>query len=153
MIRRVTGTRISIALSLVAFAAGCAPPPDAEQALREWVERGEAAANREDRRELVSMISPAYADGRGNDREEIDRVLRLIFLQQEDVTVVTTIEEINVYGETAADMLLTTAVAGFDDSRFGFSADVVRFQFALEHDGEDWLLMDARWGELGGELN
>ncbi len=99
------------------------------------------------------MISPAYADGRGNDREEINRVLRLIFLQQEDVTVVTTIEEINVYGETAADMLLTTAVAGFDDSRFGFSADVVRFQFELEHDGEDWLLMGARWGELGGELN
>ena len=153
MIRRVTGTRIAIALSLVAIAAGCAPPPDAEQALREWVERGEAAANREDRRELVSMISPAYADGRGNDREEINRVLRLIFLQQEDVTVVTTIEEINVYGETAADMLLTTAVAGFDDSRFGFSADVVRFQFELEHDGEDWLLMGARWGELGGELN
>ena len=150
---RATGNRLSRVLLLAATLAGWAPPPDAEQALREWVERGEAAANREDRRELVSMISPAYADARGNDRDEIDRVLRLIFLQQDDVTVVATIEEINLYGETAADMLLTPAVAGFDDSRFGFSADVVRFQFELERDGEDWLLMGARWGELGGELN
>lgn len=132
---------------------GCTPPPDAEQALRDWVERGEAAANREDRRELISMISPAYADSRGNSREEIDRVLRLMFLRQENVTVVAHIEEINLYGETAADMMLTTAMAGVSDATLGFSADAVRFQFELEHDGDDWQLMSARWGELGGELN
>lgn len=140
-------------LSIVLAIAACAPPPDAEQALREWVERGEDAANREDRRELLSMISPAYADARGNSREEIDRVLRLMFLQQEDVTVVARIEEIAVYGDTAADMMLTTAMAGLNDSRFGFSADAVRFQFELEHDGDDWQLTSARWGELGEELN
>ncbi len=132
---------------------GCTPPPDAEQALRDWVERGEAAANREDRRELISMISPAYADSRGNSREEIDRVLRLMFLRQENVTVVAHIEEINLYGETAADMMLTTAMAGVSDATLGFSADAVRFQFELEHDGDDWQSMSARWGELGGELN
>ncbi len=99
------------------------------------------------------MISPAYADSRGNNREEIDRVLRLMFLRQENVTVVAHIEEINLYGETAADMMLTTAMAGVSDATLGFSADAVRFQFELEHDGDDWQLMSARWGELGGELN
>lgn len=154
----MAGTRLTLLLPgailmLAVVVAGCAPEPDAEQALREWVDRGEAAANREDRRELVSMISPAYADARGNDREEIDRVLRLMFLQQEDVTVVAHIEEINVYGDTAADMMLTTAMAGFNDSRFGFSADAIRFQFELEHDGSDWQLTSARWGELGEDLD
>ncbi len=151
--RQMTGTRLSLIMTLVLASAGCTPPPDSEQALREWVERGEAAANREDRRELISMISPAYTDARGNNREEIDRVLRLMFLQQENVTVVAHIEEINVYGDTAADLMLTTAMAGVNDSRFGFSADAIRFQFELEHDGDDWQLTSARWGELGKELN
>lgn len=152
MIRVVNGTRVTAVGMLLAMLSACEPPTDAETALREWVARGEAAAHREDRRELLSMISPAYADARGNSRDEIDRMLRLLFLRQDDIRVVTHIEAINLYGETAADMTLTTGMAGSDDSLLGMRAEAVRFEFELEHDGTDWLLAGARWGELGEEL-
>ncbi|MEM8816833.1 MAG: hypothetical protein AAGE85_13490 [Pseudomonadota bacterium] len=137
---------------LLALSAGCAQAPDAEQALRDWVARGEDAVNREDRRELMSMVSPAYADGRGNGRDDIDRVLRLVFLRQDNVKVVTRIEELELHGGTAADLTLTAAFAGWNESLLGVSADALRFRFELEHDGDDWQLLAARWGELGGEL-
>ena len=152
MIRVVNETRVTTIGMLLVMLSACEPPPDAEAALREWVARGEAAANREDRRELLSMISPAYADARGNSRDEIDRMLRLLFLRQDDIRVVTHIEAINLYGETAADMTLTTGMAGSDDSLLGLRAEAMRFAFELEHDGRDWLLAGARWGELGEEL-
>jgi len=152
MIGIVNGTRVTAIGMLLATLCACEPPTDAETALREWVARGEAAASREDRRELMDMISPAYADARGNSRDEIDRMLRLLFLRQDNVKVVTHIEAINLYGETAADMLLTTGMAGSDESLLGLRAEAVRFELELEHDGGEWLLTGARWGELGEEL-
>lgn len=152
MIRIVNGTRVTAIGMLLATLCACEPPTDAETALREWVARGEAAASREDRRELMDMISPAYADARGNSRDEIDRMLRLLFLRQDNVKVVTHIEAIKLYGETAADMLLTTGMAGSDESLLGLRAEAVRFEFELERDGREWLLTGARWGELGEQL-
>ncbi len=153
MIRRVNGTRVTALAVLFATLAACSPPTDVETAWREWVERGEAAAEREDRRELMGMISAIYADGRGNSRDDIDRTLRLLFLREDDIKVVTRIEEIEVYDDTAAKITLTAGVAGSSDaSLLGISADAVRFEYELEHDGDDWLLTGARWGELGEKL-
>lgn len=99
------------------------------------------------------MISTAYADARGNSRQEIDRRLRLLFLREDGIEVVTHIEEIEVYDGTAAEIRLTAGVAGSSDtSLLGINADAVRFEFELERDGDDWLLTGARWGELGEEV-
>ena len=151
MMRTTAALRVLTVLSLGLF-AGCAPKPDAEQALRDWVDRGEAAVGREDRRELMAMVSPVYADGRGNSREDLERLLRLVFLRQDNVTVVTRIEELDIHDGTAADIVLTTAVAGWDESLLGFDADALRIHFELEHDGGDWRLTAARWGRLGETL-
>lgn len=101
----------------------------------------------------MGMISASYADARGNSRDEIDRTLRILFLREDGIKVVTHIEDIEVYDDTAAKITLTTGVAGSSDtSLLGISADAVRFEYELEHDGDDWLLTGARWGELGEEL-
>lgn len=153
MIRQVNGTRVTAIALGFALLAACSPPTDAEAAIREWVARGEAAAEAEDRRELMNMISTSYADARGNSRDDIDRTLRLLFLREDGIKVVTHIEEIEVYDDTAAKLTLTTGVAGSSDtSLLGISADAVRFEYELEHDGDDWLLTGARWGELGEEV-
>ena len=69
---------------------------------------------------------------------------------EDGITVVTHIEAIEVYDDTAAKIVLTAGVAGSrEQSLLGFSADAVRFEFELEHNGDDWLLTGARWGELG----
>ncbi len=99
------------------------------------------------------MISGSYADARGNSRDEIDRTLRLLFLREDDIKVVTHIETIEVFDDTAAKITLTAGVAGSrDSSLLGISADAVRFEYELEYDGDDWLLTGARWGELGETL-
>jgi hypothetical protein len=124
-----------------------------EEQLRAWVSRGEEAAETKQRRELIDMISPAYADTRGSDRGDIENILRAYFFRQNSISLLIKIEEIRVYGESAAEIELTVGMAGQNDSVLGFSADAYRFQLELEQDGDDWLLISARWGELGEELH
>ncbi len=124
-----------------------------EEQLRAWVSRGEEAAETKQRSELIDMISPAYADTRGSDRGDIENILRAYFFRQNSISLLTKIEEIRVHGGSAAEIELTVGMAGQNDSVLGFSADAYRFQLELEQDGDDWLLISARWGELGEELH
>ena len=62
------------------------------------------------------------------------------------------IDEIRVFGESAAEIELTVGMAGKNNSVFGFSADAYKFELELEGDNGDWQLISARWGQLGEEL-
>lgn len=138
-------------LSACGWLAACGESTPPEQALRDWVARGAQLAEQKDRRALVAMISPAYADARGNDRDDIENLFRVYFLRQHRVALLTRIEELRVIGETAAELALTVGMAATNDGVLGFSADAYRFEMEFERDGEDWLLISARWGELGEE--
>ncbi len=159
MIRAVTENRslagvrnaiISLAYAMFLGACG-SPEAGPEEQVRQWVSLLQATAEAKERRELVDMISPAYVDSRGNDRGDIETLLRLYFLRQHSVTLLMSIEELRVYGDSAAEVELTVGMTGTNDGVFGFSADVYRFQLELERDAGDWLLISARWGELGKE--
>ncbi|MDH3532917.1 MAG: hypothetical protein OEO82_08300 [Gammaproteobacteria bacterium] len=139
-----------IALGYLGACGGSAAPP--EEALRDWVRQGESAAEERNRRVLVSMIAPAYADARGNTREDIENLFRLYFLQQQKVALLTRVDAIRVFDDTAAELVLDVGMAGTSDGMLGFSADAYRFEMELEKEGDDWLLMSARWGEIGEEL-
>lgn len=133
--------------------AGCGDPPTApEEAVRMWVESGQSAAEEKNRRALVAMISPAYTDARGYNRDEIENLFRVYFLRQNKVALLTRIDDIRVYEGTAAEVVLDVGMAGTNDGVLGFSADAYRFEMQLEKEDDDWLLMSARWGEIGGEL-
>lgn len=139
-------------LAACAWLAACGEATPPEEALRAWVARGAELAEQKDRRALVAMISPAYADARDNDRDDIENLFRVYFLRQHKVALLTRIEELRVIGETAAQLMLTVGMAGTNDGVLGFSADAYRFDMEFERDGDDWLLISARWGELGEEL-
>jgi len=137
-----------------ALIVACSEPATGpEEQLRQWVSQGAAAAEAKERRELVNMISPAYADTRDNERADIENMLRVYFFRQNNVKLLTSIEAIRVFGDSAAEIDLTVAMAGTNEGAFGFSADAYRFEFELERDDEDWLLISARWAEFGGELH
>ena len=142
------------ALSAVALLlAACGEPPTApEEELRSWVVTGVTAAEAKERRRLVGMISPAYADARGNDRNAVENILRAYFMRMNNVELVTSIEEIEIIGDTAAEVVVKVAMAGTHDGVLGFSADAYRFAFELQRDGDDWQLIAARWAQLGKEL-
>ena len=65
----------------------------------------------------------------------------------------TRIEELQVYDDTAAMLVLTVGMAGTNDSVLGFSADAYRFEMEFEQQNDEWLLTSARWGELGEDLH
>ncbi len=139
--------------AVAAMLAGCGGPASApEQELRTWVADGMNAAGNKERRRLMGMVSDAYADARGNTRSDIEDRLRVYFLRQHKIALISNIEEITVYDDTAAKIILTVGMAGTNDGVLGFSADAYRFALELEKDGGEWELISARWGELGDEL-
>jgi len=142
-----------LAGALITHLCACGGPSTGpEEELRDWVGRGVAAVEARERRVLSGMISPAYADARGYDRDRVERMLLVYFKRMNSIELVTSIEEVNVVADTAAELLLTVGMAGTHDGVLGFSADAYQFLLELEKDGGDWSLISARWGQMGSEL-
>jgi calcineurin-like phosphoesterase len=146
-----------ICTSLLLLAA-CGSPDSSvgaspEDAIRDWVARGEAAAEEKDRGALLEMISEDYADGRGNDHEQIGDMLRVYFFRQQSVALLTSIDDITMMGDTAASVRLTVGMAGTRESSIGVNANAYNFEFELEKPDEDWMLIGARWSRLGRDLH
>ncbi len=152
MMNQLTRTLCTVSVVLMTLAACGEPPSEPEEELRAWVAAGVEAAESKERRSLVGMIAESYADGRGNERGDIENLLRIYFLRQNNIALLPNLEEIVVYGDTAAKIVMTVGMAGTNDGVLGFSADAYRFELELEKDGDDWQLIAARWGELGDEV-
>lgn len=120
--------------------------------MRQWVEDARTYAENKDRSALMDMVSDAYADGRGNDAAAIEKMLRVIFLRTHTISLLSTIEEIKVDAGSAAEILLTVGMLETGGGALGLDADAYRFHLELENDGDEWLLIGARYGKLGGDL-
>ena len=149
---RLTRSLCTLTVAALALVACGGPASEPEEELRAWVADGMEAARNKERRELVGMISSSYADARGNERGDIENLLRVYFLRMSNIKLLSTIEEITVYDDTAAEIVATIGMAGTHDGVMGFSADAYRFELELEKDSDEWQLIAARWGELGDEL-
>jgi hypothetical protein len=146
--------RILIFSLICAFLAGCGggtgTGPD--EAVRAWVEAAQAAAEDKDRQALLALIDENYADSRGNDHTQIGSMIRYYFLRQKSVAFITSINDIVILGDTAAQVNLTVGMAGTDAGALGVRADAYNFELELEHTDGEWMLIGARWGEVGGEM-
>ena len=155
-IRAPTGStawRPLTAALLAAALSACGSAPDSvEQQLRDWVDRGHEAAEDKDRGALVAMIAPTYSDTRGNSREDIENLFRLYFLRANKVGLLVSIDDIEIFDETAAQIALTVTMAATTDSRLGFNADAYEFELEVENIGGEWLLVSGRWNEVGRDL-
>ena len=145
-------TLCTIGVVVLTLSACGGPAAAPEEQLRAWVTAGAVAAKDKNRRELVSMVSESYADARGNGRDDIDNLFRVYFLRQQKIALLTSIDQITVYDDTAAKIEMTVGMAGMNDSVLGLSADAYRFELELEKDTDEWQLISARWGELGEEM-
>ena len=147
-------TRLLVVATVVAASVyGCGAEPDSpEVAVRAWLESAEAAAGARDRGALLGLVSDAYADGRGNDKEDIGNILRVYFFRQQNVSLMTRIEELRLQGATAAHVSLFVGMAGTTNTALGLRADAYNFELELASEDGDWRLIGARWGDIGGEL-
>ena len=146
--------RLITACMICALLTACGgPSAGPEEALRQWVADAESAAEDLDRRSLSATISENYADARGNDRDAIDKLLRFYFLRQKAVVLVMKIDEMTITDGTAAEILLTVAGIGTTSRALGVNADAYQFSLELEMDDDEWMLIGARWGEVGQKLH
>ena len=153
MVTASSGIRAGAIALLASWLAACGEPPaPPEEAVRAWLGAAELEAEAKDRGALMDRISEAYADTRGNSRADLDRLFRLLFLRQASVSLLVDIESITVLGDSAAEIKLKAGMAGTNSSMLGFSADAYRFELDLHLEDEQWKLIGARWGELGGQL-
>ena len=86
---------INVSMICASLVACGGPTSGPEEALRQWLVDAEAAAEDLDRRGLVAMISENYADARGNNRDAVNKLLRLYFLRQKSVVLVTKIDTLS----------------------------------------------------------
>ena len=135
------------------FLGGCSPESESpEQSVRNWLAAAEAAAEARDRTALMDMVSEAYGDPRGNERPDINNLLRVYFLRQQDILLSVHINEIVIHADTAASVTVTVGMLGVRGRLDALAADAYRFEFEIERDGDDWLLLAARWSPLGEPL-
>lgn len=145
-------TRHAAVALAAATLSGCGDVPPPEEALRSWVAAAESAAEDKDHGALLELVSPDYADARGNDRDSIGRMLRYWFLRQKRIALLVDIDDVEVMQDTAAQLALRVGMAATNNRALGFSADAYRFELDLARRDGDWQLIAARWGELGAEL-
>jgi hypothetical protein len=154
MMVNTTGNTLRLTLAATIFCGLVAcgdPPTPPQEAVRAWVVEGQRLAEEKDRNALMDMISPAYADARGNERDDIENMFRIYFLRQNNIKLLTSIDDIRVFGDDAAELDLTVGMAAANEGTFGFSADAYHFEMELVRDGDDWLLIAGRWAEVGDE--
>jgi hypothetical protein len=147
-------SRLLLVGLLASGVAGCGEPPTPpEEAVRAWVSQGNQLAQDKDRGALMDMVSDDYADPRGNRRADIENMFRLYFLRAHDIKLLTRIDDVRIIGESAAELDLTVGMAASHDGVLGFSADAYKFEMELVRDGDEWLLISGRWGEVGGDIH
>ena len=133
MRREITRIAFGLAATSLLLIAACGdPPPAPEQAVRDWVAQGETLVEAKDRGALIDMIAESYTDGRGNSRDDIGNMFRAVFIGQKNLELWTSIDEIEVYGDSAAMLHLTVGAAGISNPRFGINADAYEFELDLE---------------------
>ncbi len=145
-----TLSRIGAASLMALLLVACGDERSApEEEIRAWVEAVHLAAEDKDRGAIIDRVSEAYIDGRGNSREDVNNIIRVMFLRQSTIVIFPTIDSIEVIDGTAANVEVTVGMAATNQSALGLSADAYRFELELERGDSDWMLISARWGELG----
>jgi hypothetical protein len=138
-IRALTGPtawRPFLTALLATGLASCGGPPESsEQQLRAWVDRGQT-----------------YSDARGNSRDDIENLFRFYFLRAKNVGLLVGIDDIEIFDDSAARVMLTVAMGATTDAVLGFNADAYEFELDLENAGGEWLLVSGRWTDVGNEL-
>lgn len=140
------GHRIAMCcLAVVLTSCGAEDP---EAAVRELIERAEAAAEGRETGFFRDVLSERYTDGRGNDRDRLVATLRAYFLTHQSIEMVTRVDSVTLSGADAAQVVLHAGILGRRAGASligGLEGELYRVELELVDQGGDWQVIGANW--------
>jgi hypothetical protein len=139
-------------LAGLVLAAACRPRPEApEEAIQQLLAQATEAVEKRDVGALSGLLSAAYGDPQGRERETILARLRYYFIGHQSIHLLTRTRSIDVMGEAQAQAIVLVAMAGeplADPSEPTFlKASLYRFEFDFVQEKGVWKVRQARWQE------
>ena len=143
------GIAVSVAAVLV---SGCAAS-DPEAEIRALLAAAESAAEARDVGFFDDVLSDAYRDTRGYDREETLRSLRGYFIANQRVDILSRVDEIVIEGDGAARAVVHAGMLGRRTNALldGVDADLYRFELELVNENGEWQVIGADIGRAVGD--
>jgi hypothetical protein len=145
---------LSVAAALAAASAAGCGTSDPEAEIRALLAEAETAAEARDAGFFGDLVAPAYRDARGNDREQVLRMLRGLFIANQRVEIVSRVEEVVVEGGDAARAVVHAGMLGQRSGAAllaGVEAELYRFELELVNDGGEWRIIGADFRRALGE--
>lgn len=141
----------TLALAVLAACGGAESTPEAE--VRALLAEMERASRERDLPALRNAVSAVYRDASGRTTEDIHNVLRVQYLRQRAVYLLTRIESLDFPEPGRADLVVLGAMAGQPldaedawESLRKVRADVYRFELTLAREDDDaWRVVSATW--------
>lgn len=143
-ISRILLLSLTLLLAQACSDSGESPEDQIKQLVEAGVEAGEARSVDD----LDDLLHANYIDQRGQNREQLGKLLRLYFFRHKNIHLFTRIDDIEMLADNQAIVSLHVAMAGTVISDVnalaGLSARIYRFELQLRKDDE-WLVRHASW--------
>lgn len=122
-------------------------PQSPRQQIEAWVDTVQQAAEDRDAGTIAEHLAPNYADAREHDRAALERFLRLYFLRERNVEVVTHIRDIDFPYQDMARIKVDVLIAGrhAGGSILNLGAGRYTVQVELKQLDGEWLATWADW--------
>jgi len=143
---------VVVAVATMLVSACEASDPEAE--IRALLAAAEEAAEARNVGFFGDALGEGFRDARGNDRDELIRMVRGFFIANQRIEIVSRIDEIVLEGEDAARAVVHAGMVGQRTGAAlidGVDADLYRFELELVNEGGDWQIIGADYRRALGE--
>jgi len=127
---------------------GCSDDGSPEEQIRRLIDSAVQAAEDRSLDGLGDLMHSDFIDQRGNNRQQLAKLLRAYFFRHKNIHLFTRIDSIELLSANQAGVSLHVAMAGTVISDVNalssLSARIYRFELQLIKQ-DDWLLRHASW--------
>ena len=140
--------RIVLVTLILLLAQACSDDDSTEDQIRHLIENAVQAAEDRSLDGLSDLMHSDFIDQRGNNRQQLAKLLRVYFFRHKSIHLFTRIDSIEMLTANQASVSLHVAMAGTVISDVNalssLSARIYRFELQLIKQ-DDWLLRHASW--------
>lgn len=130
--------------------AGCSGDQASPEArILALLDAAQSAVENRSLHDAAELISAAYQDQSGRDKQALKRLLMGYFLRNQTIHVLKKVQQISLQGDRSAHVVLLAGVAGRRPSEAvslqQWRGDLIRLEAQLILDDDEWRLIAASW--------